>query len=64
LDPFADEAKKIVETSPPIDEMPREIVERAVNRVKWTDREMLVGPDLESIRAEVLSFYLMCQGVA
>lgn len=64
LDPFAGEAKKIVETSPPVDEMPREIVEHAKNRVKWSGREMVVGGDPESIRTEVLSFYLMCQGVA
>lgn len=64
LDPFADEAKKIVEASPPIDNMPREIVERAISRVRWVDKDMLVEHDLESIRAEVLSFYLMCQGVA
>jgi len=64
LDPFADEAKRIVEASPPLEALPAEIVERAVRRVKWTTREMLVEPDLESIRAEVLSFYLMCQAVA
>lgn len=64
LDPFADEAKKIVESSPPVDEMPQEIIERAKNRVKWSNKEMVVGADFESIRAEVISFYLMCQGVA
>lgn len=64
LDPFADEAKKIVEASPPLENMPPEIVERAVKRVKWTTREMLVEPSSESIKAEVLSFYLMCQAVA
>lgn len=64
LDPFADEAKKIVEASPPVNEMPQEVIERAKNRVKWSNKEMVVGADSESIRAEVLSFYLMCQGVA
>jgi DNA primase large subunit len=64
LDPFAEEAKKIVEASPPVDAMPQEIIERATNRVKWSNRDMVVEPDSESIRAEVLSFYLMCQGVA
>ncbi len=64
LDPFAEEAKKIVETSPPVDAMPQEIIERATNRVKWSNKEMVVEPGPESIRAEVLSFYLMCQGIA
>ncbi|MDI6643040.1 MAG: hypothetical protein QMD95_03200 [Candidatus Hodarchaeaceae archaeon] len=64
LDPFADEAKKIVGAAPPFDAMPQEIVERAVNRVKLSSKEMVVQPDLESIQAEILSFYLMCQGVA
>ncbi|MFH1820954.1 MAG: hypothetical protein ABH852_00710 [Methanobacteriota archaeon] len=64
LDPFADEAKKIVEASPPLETMPPEIVERAVKRVKWTTREIPVESDSESIKAEVLSFYLMCQAVA
>ena len=64
LDPFADEAKKIVEASPPLETMPPEIVERAVKRVKWTTREMLVESSAESVRAEILSFYLMCQAVA
>ncbi|MGQ9787820.1 MAG: hypothetical protein ACUVQM_00680 [Candidatus Hadarchaeaceae archaeon] len=64
LDPFAEEAKRIVETSPPLESLPPEIVERAVRRVNWMTKEMLVEPNLNSIRAEVLSFYLMCQGVA
>lgn len=64
LDPFADEAKRIVEASPSFEAMPPEIVERALHRVKWKDREMLVAPGLENIRADVLSFYLMCQAVA
>lgn len=64
LNPFADEAKKIVEKSPPVDAMPQEIVERATNRVKWSSKEMVVGPGIENVRAEVLSFYLMCQGIA
>ena len=64
LDPFAAEAKKLVETSPPLDSMPQEVVDRAIARVKWSSKEMVVGPDTETIRADVLSFYLMCQGVA
>ncbi len=64
LDPFAAEAKKLVETSPPLDSMPQEIVDRAIARVKWSSKDMVVGPDAGTIRADVLSFYLMCQGVA
>lgn len=64
LDPFVDEAKKLVETSPSLDSMPQEIVDRAIARVKWSSRDMVVEPDVEAIRADVLSFYLMCQGVA
>ena len=64
LDPFTDEAKKLVEKSPPLDSMPPEILERAVARVRWSSKDMLVEPNLEAIRADVLSFYLMCQGVA
>jgi len=64
LDPFVDEAKKLVETSPPLDSMPQEIVDRAIARVKWSSKDMVVEPDTEAIRADVLSFYLMCQGVA
>ena len=64
LDPFADEAKKIVEASPPIDEMPPEIFDLASKRANWSNKEMVVEPSLEKIRADVLSFYLMCQGVA
>lgn len=64
LDPFADEAKNIVETSPPVDAMPPEIIERAINRVKWSNKEMVVEQNPGAIRADVLSFYLMCQGTA
>jgi len=64
LDPFVAEAKRLVETSPPLDSMPQEIVDRAIARVKWASREMVVEPNAEAIRADVLSFYLMCQGVA
>ena len=64
LDPFAAEAKKLVETSPPLDSMPQEVVDRAIARVKWSSKDMVVGSDVEAVRADVLSFYLMCQGVA
>ena len=64
LDPFTDEAKKLVEKSPPLDSLPSEIIERAVARVNWSSKDMLVEQNAEAIQAEVLSFYLMCQGVA
>ena len=64
LDPFTDEAKKLIEKSPPLDSMPSEIIERAVARVNWSSKDMLVEQNLEAIRADMLSFYLMCQGVA
>ncbi len=64
LDPFSDEAKKLVETSPSLDSMPPEIIERAVARVNWSSKELLVEQNVEAIRVDVLSFYLMCQGVA
>jgi hypothetical protein len=64
LDPFVVEAKKLVETSPPLDLMPQEIFDRAIARVKWSSRDTVVEPDFEAIRADVFSFYLMCQGVA
>lgn len=64
LDPFVAEAKKLVETSPPLDSMPQEIVDRAIARVKWSSKDMVVEPNAKAIRADVLSFYLMCQGVA
>lgn len=64
LNPFSDEARKIVEASPSLESMPVEIKELAVNRVKWSDKEALVQSDSQSVRAEVLSFYLMCQAVA
>lgn len=64
LDPFAEEAKKLVEDSPPVDSLPPEIVERAVARVGWSSKDMIVEPNLEAVRADALSFYLMCQAVA
>jgi DNA primase large subunit len=65
LDPFAPEAQDIVRSAPPLDSMPQEIVERAINRVKWnTSQEREVEVAATAIRNEILSFYLMCQGVA
>ena len=65
LDPFSQEGKELVKASPPIDQMPQEIANRAIERVKWkSGREMVVDFDAEAVRADVLSFYLACQGVA
>lgn len=64
LDPFAEEARRLVEASPSIDSMPEEIVQRAITRVKWSSKDMLMDSNVEAIRADVLSFYLMCQSIA
>lgn len=64
LNPFSDEARKIVEASPALESLPAEIKELAVRRMKWSDKEALVQPDSQSVQAEVLSFYLMCQAIA
>jgi DNA primase large subunit len=65
LDPFSKEAEEIVRNSPPLDSLPGEICDRAVKRLTWrSGREMLVGSSKDEVQQEVLSFYLMCQGVA
>lgn len=64
LDPFSKEGKEIVKASPPLDQMPPEIANLAVERVGKSDREMAVQFNSEAVRADVLSFYLACQGVA
>jgi len=64
LDPFSDEAKKIIGSSPPIEDLPEEIRELAVNRIILKPNEMKIGPDPGSVAKDVLSFYLMCQGIA
>lgn len=64
LNPFSDEARKIVEASPSLETLPAEIKELSVRRIKWSDKEALVQSDSQSVQAEVLSFYLMCQGTA
>jgi DNA primase large subunit len=65
LDPFAPEAQDVVRAAPPLDSMPQEIVERAINRVKWkSPKEMMVDANPSAIQNEILSFYLMCQGTA
>lgn len=65
LDPFLPEAKELVRRSPPLDSLSEDIVELAVKRAGWeSGREMMVDFSAEAVRADVLSFYLMCQGVA
>lgn len=65
LNPFSDEGKKVVNESPPFDNLSDKIVERAVERVNWeAGKEVRVDFIEEEVREEVLSFYLMCQGVA
>ncbi len=65
LDPFSRDGKKIAQKAPPFDSFPQEIVEQAVERARHrSGREATVGFDEDAVRADVLSFYLMCQGVA
>ncbi|MEM2875177.1 MAG: hypothetical protein QW567_04080 [Candidatus Hadarchaeales archaeon] len=64
LDPFSDEAREIIGSSPPIEELPEEVKELAVRRAACRPSEMRVEPDGHSITTDVLSFYLMCQGIA
>jgi len=65
LDPFTREGKEIVKASPPFEHLPQEIVNRAIDRVKWkSGREMIVDFSAEAVRGEVLSFYLACQAIA
>lgn len=65
LDFFSSEARELVRSSPPFSSLPEEVVERAVGRLRWrTGAEMVVGFSPEEVRKEVLSFFLMCQGLA
>lgn len=65
LNPFSKEGKEIVNDAPPFDSLPEEVIEKAVNRVnERSGPEVKVDFDEREIRNEVLSFYLMCQGVA
>jgi DNA primase large subunit len=65
LDPFTREAKEIVRAAPSLDSLPQDMVERAVQRIRWkSGKEIVVNFDPESVRVDVLSFYLACQGVA
>jgi len=64
LNPFGDEAKRIVNESPPLEEMPESITEHVLKRINWKGREVIVESDPEKVKTDVLSFYLMCQSVA
>lgn len=65
LDPFTREAKDLIQKSPPLDKMPREIIDLAVERVKWrSGRNMVVNFNIEAVRADIFSFYLTCQAIA
>lgn len=65
MDPFSREGKQIVKEAPPFDSFPEELVELAVERIgRRSGQEATVELNEEAVRAEVLSFYLMCQAVA
>ncbi|MEM2507816.1 MAG: hypothetical protein QXU01_02325 [Candidatus Hadarchaeales archaeon] len=64
LDPFGEEAKKIVAKAPPLDSMPQEIIELAVDRLKWKTSECIVEPNERAVENEILSFYLTMQATA
>lgn len=64
LDPFGEEAKKIVAKAPPLDSMPQEIIELAVDRLKWKTSECIVEPNERAVENEILSFYLAMQATA
>jgi DNA primase large subunit len=65
LDPFSREGKELVKASPPLDQMPQDIANRATERVKWkSSKDMVIDFNAETVRADVLSFYLACQGIA
>lgn len=65
LDPFLPEAKELVRSSPPLDSLSEDIVELSIKRAGWeSGREMVVDFSADAVRADVLSFYLLCQGVA
>lgn len=64
IDPFCREAREIAESAPSFDTIPREIVDLASKRLEWKGRDAVVDQSPDSIRSEVLSFYLMSQAVA
>lgn len=64
IDPFSKEAMEIIKSGPPLEAMPEEIVDLAVRRAGWTGRDGVVEATPEAVKRDVLSFYLMCQGVA
>jgi DNA primase large subunit len=62
LNPFSEEAKKIVQSSPPLYSLPPELVQEALNRVSRPVPSLFT--DKKLVEREVLSFYLACAGVA
>jgi DNA primase large subunit len=62
LNPFSEEARKIVQASPPLHSLPPDLIQEAVNRVSRPSASLSL--DKNSIEREVLSFYLACAGVA
>ncbi|KXB05235.1 hypothetical protein AKJ50_01425, partial [candidate division MSBL1 archaeon SCGC-AAA382A13] len=65
LNPFSEAGKEVVKDAPSFESLSNEIIDLAVERVGWEDSsDLMVGFDVEEIRKEVLSFYLMCQGIA
>lgn len=65
INPFLDEAKSLLQDSPPFEELPENIVDKAASRVTWeSGSDMKVYFDDDAVREDVLSFYLMCQAVA
>ena len=65
LDPFSREGKELVKASPPFDQMSQEVANRAIERIRWkSGKDMVVDSTAEAVRADVLSFYLACQGIA
>jgi len=62
LNPFSDEARKIVQASPPLYSLPPELVNQAVDRIARPPTSLVM--DRKSVEKEILSFYLACAGVA
>lgn len=65
LDPFCEEARKIVARAPPLDSMSPEVIDLAVNRLKWGGTsKCVVEPKEEAVDKEIFSFYLAMQATA
>ncbi|MEM3519043.1 MAG: hypothetical protein QXT22_01295 [Candidatus Hadarchaeales archaeon] len=63
IDPFSEEAREILK-SVPLESLPADVVEMAVKRVGWSGREGMIEANIDAIKADVLSFHLMCMGIA